>query len=54
MRAACLSSEVNYRSDALAIVHQVESLVDVFQRHRMGDEFIDLDVAIQVLIDHAR
>jgi hypothetical protein len=37
-------------SNAFALVHQVEGLVDVFQRHRVGDEFVDLDLAFQILI----
>src|SRR3546814_2196333 len=32
-------------ADALAFVHQVEALVDLFQRQHMGDHRVDLDLA---------
>src|SRR6266403_2089508 len=37
--------------DAFAFVHQVEPLVDVRQRHGVGDHRIDLDLALHVPID---
>src|SRR5690606_10081892 len=47
-------SVVDHGADALPFVHQVEGLVDVLEAHRMRDEGIDLDLALHVLIDHAR
>ena len=35
-------SEMNDGPDAFPFVHQVKSIVDFFQRHRVGDEFIHL------------
>src|SRR5204863_9897293 len=39
---------------ALARMHQIESLVDVGKRHRVGDHRIDLDLAIHVPVDDPR
>ena len=39
---------------ALAFVHEIEGSVDIFERHRIGDEFVDLYVTIHVLLDHSR
>src|SRR3546814_3463109 len=38
-------------ADALAFVHQVEALVDLFQRQHMGDHRVDLDLAVHVPVD---
>src|SRR5215469_10469852 len=40
--------------DALALVHQLESLVDVGQRHGVRDHRIDLDLALHVPVDDFR
>src|SRR6516164_960627 len=40
--------------DALALVHQVEPLVDVRQRHGVRDHRIDLDLALHVPVDDFR
>src|SRR5690606_8154431 len=53
-RGTRFRSEMDDRADALAFMHQVESLVDVFEPHRMRDHRVDLDVAVHVLLDHAR
>src|ERR1700730_7442362 len=42
------------RTDRLALVHQIESLVDLFQLEHMGDHRIDLDLAIHVPVDDFR
>ena len=34
-------------------MHEVERLVDIFEAHRMRNEFIDLDIAVHVLFHHA-
>src|SRR3546814_11804827 len=38
-------------ADALAFVHQVEALVDLFQRQHMGDHRVYLDLAVLVPVD---
>src|SRR5690606_13301982 len=48
------ASEVDDGADALAFVHQIERAVDVLERHRVRDELVDLDLAVEILIDHAR
>ena len=35
-------------ADALAVVHQIEGLVDVGKRHRVSDHRIDLDFSVHV------
>src|SRR5262249_52472646 len=47
-------SVYNDAPDAFAFVHQVESLVDVRQRHGVGDHRIDLDLAVHVPVDAFR
>ena len=37
-------------ADALAVVHQVEGLVEVFQTHGVGDHVIDIDLTCHVVI----
>ena len=39
---------------ALAFMHEVEGSVDIVERHRIGDEFVDFDVTIHVLLNHSR
>src|SRR5262249_34293582 len=41
----------DHAPDALALMHQVESLVDVAQGHRVSDHRIDLDLALHVPVD---
>ena len=35
-------------------MHQFKALVDVFERHRMGDHRVDLDLAFHVPVDDLR
>src|ERR1700686_5031846 len=35
-------------ADALAATHQVEAFVDLLKREHMGDEIIDVDLAVHV------
>src|SRR5690606_31463584 len=37
------SSVMDDRADALAVMHEVERLVDVLEPHRVRDHFVDLD-----------
>src|ERR1700761_8563484 len=38
-------------ADALALVHEVEALVDLLQRQHVGDHRVDLDLAVHVPVD---
>src|SRR5580700_10247867 len=48
------SLELDHRTDHLALVHQVEGLVDLIQRQYLADHLVDLDVAGEIAIDVAR
>src|SRR3546814_11701903 len=39
------------RADGLALVHEVEALVDVVERQGVGDEVVDVDLALHVPVD---
>src|SRR5688500_13449075 len=41
-------------ADRLAGVHEVERLVDVAKRHGVGDEVVDVDLALHVPVDDPR
>src|SRR6266851_9162236 len=41
-------------ADRFAGMHQVEALVDVVERELMGDQLVDLDLAVHVPVDDAR
>src|ERR1044072_3201686 len=41
----------DHAPDALALMHQVETFVDVLKRHRVRDHRIDLDLAVHVPVD---
>lgn len=47
-----LESEMNDGSNALALVHQIKGAIDVLEWHRVGNEFVDLQFSVHVLIDH--
>src|SRR5690606_10898792 len=53
---ACMAatSVMDDGADRLALVHQVEGLVDALQRQGVGDERRELDVAAHRVLDHAR
>src|SRR5665213_2017025 len=44
----------NHRADRLAFVHQVESVVDLVEWHGVGDEVVDVDLAVHVPVDNFR
>src|SRR5690606_1328833 len=48
------SSEVDHRTDARALVHQVEGVVDLVQPHGMGDEGVERNLALLRLLDVMR
>ena len=41
----------HHAADALAVVHEIEPLVDVGERHRVGDHRVDLNLAVHVPVD---
>src|ERR1700729_2962429 len=49
-----LRSEHDDRADRLALVHQIEALVDVLELEDMGDHRVDLDLAVHVPVDDFR
>src|SRR6202049_317959 len=42
------------RTDRLALVHQIESLVDLLELEDVGDHRVDLDLAVHVPVDDFR
>src|SRR5665213_1751946 len=44
----------NHRADRLAFVHQVEGVVDLVERHGVGDEVVDVDLAVHIPVDDFR
>src|SRR3981081_3489814 len=48
------ASKYNDRPDRLALVHQIESLVDVLQLEDMRDHRVDLDLSVHVPVDDLR
>src|ERR1700759_1150260 len=49
-----LSLKRHHAADRLALVHEVERLVDVGERHHMRDHRVDLDLALHVPVDNFR
>src|SRR5690606_19792947 len=41
-------------ADAFTRMHQIEPLVDVGKRHRVGDHRINLDLAVHIPVDDLR
>src|SRR4028119_2200028 len=54
METVSIESVDDDRPDAFPGVHQVEGLVDVVERHGVGDERVDLDPSVHVPVDDAR
>src|SRR5262249_42643277 len=52
--AAHRSSERDHRADGFAPVHEIESVVDLLQRHDMRDEVVDVDLLLHVPVDDLR
>src|SRR5690625_4047819 len=46
--------EMQYRAYSLALVQQVERLVDLLERQVMGNEVVDVELAFHVTVDIAR
>src|SRR5690242_18627294 len=40
--------------DRLALMHQIESIVDLLERHGVGDHRIDIDLPIHIPVDDLR
>ena len=43
-----MSSELHNATDAIAGVHQIEGVVDVVQRHLVGNQIVDIDLAVHI------
>src|SRR5665213_400511 len=41
-------------ADRFTAVHELESVVDLLDRHHMGDEVVDIDLLVHVPVDNAR
>src|SRR5688572_7356020 len=54
MGIASLLSERNYGPDGFTLVHEIESVIDLFQRHHVGDEVVDVDLLVHVPVDDLR
>src|SRR5215510_610368 len=54
LRMPALSSECHDAADRLSLVHQVECVVDLLDRHHVGDERIDVDLLVPVPVDDPR
>jgi len=48
-----VASVVDDAADGFALVHQVEGAVNVFERHGVGDEVVEAEFAVEVLLDDA-
>ena len=44
----------HHAPNRLALVHQVEGVVDLVERHGVGDEIVDIDLAFHIPIDDPR
>src|ERR1700678_1070076 len=44
----------HHAADRLAFVHQVESIVDFLERHRMRNQIVDVDLLVHVPVHDAR
>src|SRR6187402_1424618 len=44
----------HHGADRLAALHQVEAFVDLLEGQNMGDEIVDIDLAVHVPVDDAR
>src|ERR1700730_8239966 len=47
-------SEGDHRADRLALVHEIEGVGDLLQRHDMRDQFVDVDLFVHVPVDNPR
>src|SRR5215468_6536497 len=48
------ASEGDDAADRLALVHEVEGVVDLLDRHHVGDQRIDVDLLVHVPVDDLR
>src|SRR4029077_10149497 len=44
----------NHRADRFAAVHEIESVVDLLERHDVRDEIVDVDPLVHVPVDDLR
>src|SRR3954471_6296129 len=49
-----MSSILHYGSDRLALMHEIEPLVDALERQLVGDEVVDVDLTLHVPVHDLR
>src|SRR5262245_16455188 len=54
MSVPCRLSECHDTSDGFALVHQVEGVIDLRERHHVSDEVVDVDLLLHVPVDDLR
>src|ERR1700760_2819867 len=47
-------SKGDHRADRFALVHEIERVVDLLQRHHVSDQVVDVDLAVHVPVDDLR
>src|ERR1700682_4900231 len=47
-------SEGDHRADRLALVHQIEGVVDLLERHDMRDQLVEFELPVHVPVDDPR
>src|SRR5688572_5189870 len=53
-RGNCLSLVDHHAADGFALVHEVERVIDALERQLVGDEIVDVDLALHVPVDDLR
>src|SRR2546421_8090937 len=48
------SVEADHAADAVLALHQLERVVDLIERHPVGDERVDVDLAVEVELHELR
>ena len=49
-----LLPHVDHRSDAVPGLHRLERVIDAREGLAVGDEFVNLELALQIVVDEAR
>src|ERR1700730_5559337 len=47
-------SESHHRADGFALVHEVESVIDLLERHDVRDQVVDVDFLVHIPVDELR
>src|SRR6476659_7850742 len=46
--------EGNHGANGFALVHEIESVIDLVERHHVRDEIVDVDLLVHVPVDDLR